>query len=171
MALAFGHLIGAWICGKIYEFARKEKISQIAWFWLLFGGILPDIDFIVEWILHIPYHRTFTHSIPFVILMSIALYLILKMYKDKNAKNYSYAFAIGICIHIFIDMFSNNGVQLLWPSPLYFSFIKGITQFTDIGMFSHSTQSLKSMLKLTIFDMGLGTTWLFSLWYTKKIRF
>ena len=171
MTLAFGHLIGAWICGKIYEFASKKKIPQIAWFWLLFGGILPDIDFIVEWMLQTPYHRSFTHSILFVLLISIGLYLILKMYKEKNAKSYSNAFAIGICIHIIIDIFSNNGMQLLWPSPLYFSFFNGITQFIDIGMFSHSSKSLISMLKLTIFDMGLGTTWLFGLWYTKKLRF
>jgi membrane-bound metal-dependent hydrolase YbcI (DUF457 family) len=171
MALAFGHLIGAWICGKTYEFMQKKKIPQIAWFFLLFGGILPDIDFIVEWMLQIPYHRTFTHSILFVLVMSICLYLILKMYNDQNAQKYSFVFAIGICIHIFIDMFSSNGVQLLWPSPLYFSFFKGITQFIDIGMFSHSSESIKSMLKLTIFDMGLGTTWLFGLWYTKSLRF
>src|SRR3989344_3684567 len=41
MSFAFGHLVGAWLAGKIYEYFSKKKTSHAAWFFLLLGlGIL-----------------------------------------------------------------------------------------------------------------------------------
>ncbi|MEK6950757.1 MAG: metal-dependent hydrolase, partial [Nanoarchaeota archaeon] len=62
---AFTHLITAWLLGKGYEALAKKRISHPAWFFLLFGSLLPDIDFLIDWTLGTEFHRTFTHSLLF----------------------------------------------------------------------------------------------------------
>ncbi len=171
MALAFGHLISAWILGKVYEKASSKKLGQNVWFFLLFGGILPDIDFLVEWGLKIPYHRTFTHSIMFLVLMVLAVYIISVLYKEKYAKRYAIAIGAGILVHLVLDMSSTNGIMFFWPNEMYFSFTKGATLFVRDALFANSTDVLKNMLKRAIFDMGLGIAWIFSMWQFKKLRF
>jgi len=65
MAFAFGHLIGAWLAGELVQKISNKKLPKQAWILLLLGGIIPDIDFIFQIILHEPIHRTITHSLFF----------------------------------------------------------------------------------------------------------
>ena len=90
MTFAFGHLIGAWLVGKGYEFNSKGKIHRYGWFFLLLGGVLPDIDYLFEWILSSSSHRTFTHSLTFVLLVFITLFIISLFIKEKEIKKLTF---------------------------------------------------------------------------------
>jgi membrane-bound metal-dependent hydrolase YbcI (DUF457 family) len=157
---AFGHLIAAWIIGKIYE--SKLRLTNHAYYLLLLGGILPDIDFLLDWILKISIHRTITHSIFFLISISLMAYFILP---NKNKKNLVLALAIGISSHLLLDMLTSPGITLLWPYPLFIS-IKGFSAAANTSLFSN----LQTIIPYVIIDMALGTAWIFYMILTKKIR-
>ncbi|MBU0460292.1 MAG: metal-dependent hydrolase [Nanoarchaeota archaeon] len=169
MPFAFGHLIGAWIIGKIYEHFSKKKITNYGWFFLLLGGIFPDIDFLLDWTLGAGIHRTFTHSWLFLIIVPLFVYIIFKSQKDKQAKYFSLALVAGILIHLLLDFFSLQGIPLFWPHLAYYSPL-GLTNYnTELALFSVYT--LKTKIKFAILDMGLGTTWILYLSFKKRIKF
>lgn len=165
MAFAFGHLIAAWLGGKIYEFLRKTKISHETWFFLLLGGILPDIDFLIDWTLGLQIHRTITHSLTFMIVIAALIYFV--FYQSKQRKSFALAFAGAMIIHLMLDMYE-NGLPLFWPSMIHIS-------FTAIGPFQYSSffqaDQLAKKVTAAVFDMALGTCWIFYLWWRKQIRF
>lgn len=173
MTFAFGHLIGAWIPGALYQKIKHIKLSHYTWLFLLFGGILPDADFLLEWTLHINTHRTFTHSIFFLLLAPAIIYLFFKYLKPHiNATQFAFALGIGIATHLMLDMATSyNGIPLLWPNLTHLSFYY-------IGPFDPATPSflhasadnLQRSLKLAILDMALGTTWIFYLFYKKELK-
>ncbi len=173
MSFAFGHLIGAWICGKIYEYHKRCEISHLTWFFLLFGAILPDIDFLVEWGLGMRVHRTFTHSFLFILLIGGLTYLFFtKVKKDPLAKTYAVAFSFGIFTHLFLDFWSSHGIPLFWPYPTHFSWT-GIhnVMYTTTSFLNRDLAQLRFSLKVAVLDMGLGTAWLFYLWWKKRVKF
>ena len=187
---AFIHLLGAWLLGKGYEHFRKTQLSHTAWFFLLFGAILPDVDFLFDWTLETEFHRTFTHSLLFLLLAPLLLYVIynymLNKFKVNQHKSrlkskagsmmesrlHSLALGAGILSHLLLDMIVGHGVPLFWPSLLHFTFTH-IAYFNPAApSFLHGNpETLQKVLKLAIIDMALGTTWLFYLWYRKKLRF
>ncbi|HIG93640.1 TPA: metal-dependent hydrolase [Candidatus Woesearchaeota archaeon] len=169
---AFTHLISAWLLGKGYEFIWKKKISHLAWFFLLFGSLFSDADFLIDWTFGTEIHRTFTHSLLFLAVAPLLLYFTLTLLKWEQKKSCSYALAVGIASHLLLDMIMSRGVPLFWPSLINIS-------FTQIGYFDPQTPSflhasanaLQKVLKVAIFDMALGTTWIFYFWYKKRIQF
>ena len=170
MSFAFGHLIFPWILGKIYEFVSKKKISHYTWFFLLLGGILPDTDFLLDWTLGTDLHRTFTHSFFFIILISLLVYFI--FFKNKLNQSYAIAIAVGISAHLIADMILNPGVPLLWPSLLhYYFFGKGYLAANSPTLLNGSKEMMTGVIKSAVFDMALGTTWIFYLWFRKRIKF
>jgi len=171
MSFAFTHLIAAWLCGKLYEFTFKKKIFHYVWFFLLFGAILPDADYLVDWTLGTEIHRTFTHSIFFVILAPLVLYFLLQLIGHSQKKPMSIAIAVGIVTHLLLDMSGGHGVPLLWPSLFHFS-VNGVTYNPLTPPFLKSNlMELQFYLKRAILDMALGTTWIFFLWWRKKLKF
>tara|TARA_Y100000310_G_scaffold341163_1_gene439422 strand:+ start:4762 stop:5280 length:519 start_codon:yes stop_codon:yes gene_type:complete len=172
MPFLFMHLIGAWILGKVCEFASKKKINHYAWFLLLVGAIIPDIDFLVDWTLGIHLHRTFTHSIFFALLSFAILYIIFWLFSDKKARTLAFAIGAGVMVHIFFDAFSAKGIPLLWPVVNYFSFFNGIQATSTIpAMFVASDQVLVGRLKFALLDAATGVAWIFYLWLRKRIQF
>ena len=174
MTFAFGHLIGAWIPGKIYEKIKHIKLSHYTWFFLILGGILPDADFILEWTLHNDAHRTFTHSIFFLITAPLFIYLFFKYLKhNKESSQYALALASGIAMHLVLDMATSYyGIPLFWPNLTHISFYHiGLIDHASPSFLDSSAQNLHKSLKLAIIDMGLGTTWIFYLWYKKQVQF
>jgi len=170
MALAFVHLIGAWLFTKGYEFLSRTKINKEMWFCLLLGAILPDIDYLIDWTLGTGIHRTFTHSL-WVVIAVLFAYLVFKILKDQKKESYTAALGLGIVIHLLIDFFSAQGIPLLWPSGIYFS-IKGLGVYNPaISLLKGSPTFLFKKLKLAIFDMGLGTVWIFYLWLRGRVKF
>lgn len=172
MSFAFAHLIGAWLLGKTFEFSGKKKLSHLMWFFLLFGAILPDADFLIDWTFGTELHRTVTHSLLFVIFAPLLIYTIFTFLNDKKNNLYAFSLASGIIVHLFLDMFMSAGVPLLWPNLLHFSY-SGIIYFNPATpSFLHgSAEGLRSVLKVTIIDMALGTAWIFYLWFRKRIKF
>ena len=172
MSFSFTHLIAAWLCGKLYEFISKKKISHYIWFFLLFGAILPDADYLLDWTLGTQIHRTFTHSIVFVIAAPLLLYFILYLISHSQKKGMSLALGVGITTHLLLDYLGGgNGIPLLWPSLFRFS-IDGMSYgIIRIPLLEASRESLRNAMKDTIKDMALGTTWIFYLWWRKKLKF
>ena len=169
MSFAFTHLIATWFAGKIYE--RKKKLSYYTWLLLLLGGILPDGDLLIDWIFKTAIHRTFTHSLVFAVLMFGVIYFM--FYNKQERFQYATAMSAGILIHILLDSIFLQGITLLWPSPLFYSFQGGI-QALNTANFSFANASkerLLKMVKFAIVDMGIGTLWIFYLGLKKKITF
>lgn len=85
------------------------------------GGLAPDLDVLIssssDSLLHIEYHRHFTHSLFFVpviaLLVSIFSYPLFKS-KMKFGKIYSYAF-MGALTHGLLDACTSYGTHLFWP--------------------------------------------------------
>lgn len=172
MSFAFGHLIGAWLLGKFFEASSKKKLSHLMWFFLLFGGILPDADLLIDWVFGMELHRTITHSLFFVVIAPLLIYMIFTFIKDKKGKLYAFSLASGIVTHLLSDMIVGYGVPLLWPNLLHFSF-SGVVYFDPATpSFLHSSpEGLVQTMKYMLFDMALGTVWIFYLWLRRNIRF
>jgi membrane-bound metal-dependent hydrolase YbcI (DUF457 family) len=172
MVYALGHLIGAWVAGKGYEYITGRTLDRYLWFFLLFGGILPDIDFIFQWTILSAFHRTITHSFFFVLFAGTTIYSTFLLLHDTERISFAITLSAGILVHLFLDSISLKGVPLLWPYPAYFSFFTGI-QFSSAlpEFFNSSAQVLKQRLQFAVIDMGIGTFWIFYLWWRKRIRF
>ena len=170
MTFAFSHLIGAWLVGKGYQLVTKKKIHHYTWFFLLLGSILPDIDYLIDWTLGTNLHRTFTHSITFALFVFIILFSISFFFKEKNMKMFSLALCVGILAHLAIDFVSTQGVPLFWPLGYYFSPFAIYLGKSGTAMLNSSASTLKSLLKLAVLDMGLGTAWIFYLLLKKSIK-
>ena len=172
MSFAFGHLAGAWCAGKIYEFFSKKKIGHYAWFFLLFGGILPDADFVLDWTLGTELHRTVTHSFLFLIFAPLLVYVFFSILKHEEKGSFALFLGLGIATHLFLDGFSTYGNPLLWPKEWYFSFFSGFTpHIPDGGLLEGNAEVLLHKLKLAIADMAIGTAWILYLWFRKRIQF
>ncbi|MEK6809472.1 MAG: metal-dependent hydrolase [Nanoarchaeota archaeon] len=172
MSFAFGHLFGAWCAGKIYEYFSKNKISHHAWFFLLLGGILPDADFLIDWIFGTDLHRTFSHSILLMILVPLAVYVFYSFLKHPDKKPFALFLGLGISMHFFLDGFSGYGIPLLWPMTGYFSFFTGFTPaIPDGGLLQGDAGMLLYRIKLAVVDMAIGTAWIFYLWFRRRIQF
>jgi membrane-bound metal-dependent hydrolase YbcI (DUF457 family) len=163
MAFAFGHLVTAWVIGLLIN--KKKKIPQLGWGLLLLGGILPDIDFLPDWFLGTEIHRTFTHSILFIILAFVITYIILNRYKLQKQAIF---ISIGILIHILVDMVTMPGVQLLWPLPTWIS-IYGISVLKALKPVTVSL--LTNKLNWAYLDMGLGVIWITYFFIKKRMKF
>ncbi len=169
---AFTDMVVAWLFGKGYERLSKKKIGHYTWFFLLIGAILPDADFLIDWIFGTEIHRTFTHSFLFVITAPLLVYSIFTFLKNKDVRAFSLAFAAGLIVHLLTDIPIGYGVPLFWPNLTHYS-IASIGYY-DPGSPSFLNQpafGLIKNLKLAVLDMALGTTWIFYLWYKKKLRF
>ena len=172
MSYAFGHLIGAWLGGIIYQKISNKRLKHFTWFFLLLGGILPDMDHLIDWTLGTQIHRTFTHSLLFPISVFLFTYLIFHLINKENKLRFSVAIAGGILIHLLLDMVGGYGIPLLWPNPLHLTYTSA--QYLDpsqIMLLKQDFNFIYLQLKLAILDMALGTAWIFYLWYTKRLKF
>lgn len=172
MTFAFGHLVGAWCAGKIYEFFSKKKISHYAWGFLLLGGLLPDSDFLLDWTFGTDLHRTFSHSLLLLLLAPLVVYIVFSLLKHPEKKNFALFLGLGIATHLFLDGFSRYGIPLLWPLLGYFSFFSGFTpSVPDGGLLEGNAEILVHKIKLAVVDMAIGTAWILYIWFRKRVQF
>src|SRR3989339_51120 len=95
MTFAFGHLIGAWIPGKIYEKITNVKLHNYTW--LFFLILAPLLVYLFCKYLNKTYH--------------------------SHAKEFTLALATGILMHLILDMATSyNGIPLFWPNLTHLSF-------------------------------------------------
>lgn len=169
MPLAFGHLLGAWIPAQLYCHWRKYRLQNLSWFLLLLGSVLPDIDYVASWLLQIEIHRTFTHSLLFVIILLIASYLIASSSQFKN--EYALVLSAGALTHLILDAITSPGVPLFWPSLYYFS-LAGVKLVANpnFNLFQQTPKILQQIIRHAIIDLALGTGWILYLTLRKKIK-
>jgi membrane-bound metal-dependent hydrolase YbcI (DUF457 family) len=155
---AFGHLFIGWLVGLFVGNIRGRKLSDLSWGILLFGSLLPDIDYLFDFVFNSGIHRTLTHSIFFLAVAFIVCYFVLKF---MNLEKYSWLFALGIFSHIVVDMFWPMGVTLFWP----------LLDFISINFISNSVGSVGiSRAGLLMLDSGFGVIWLSILFLQRKIK-
>ncbi|NQV91036.1 metal-dependent hydrolase [Candidatus Woesearchaeota archaeon] len=170
MTFAFGHLIGAWVLGKIYEKVKSKKLSHLTWGFLLLGGILPDADLLLDWTLGTELHRTITHSLFFAVVVGLLVFFVAKYFTKEN-KNIGIAIGAGILMHLFLDYFSVYGVPLLWPYLKYFTPLGNYFNPINGGIMNQSLEQLQLTARLSVVDMAIGTAWVGYLWFRKRIQF
>ena len=171
---AFGHLVGAWIFGLLFTRFRKTSLNRVQWASLLFGGILPDIDFLVDWTTCIKIHRTITHSFLGSVMFALLFLFLLLCYKKFFNRKINICLPailllIGINLHIFLDLTTDSsGLQIFWPFQRAWVTLAGQLQHNG---YPPTYAQLKSNLNQTIFDMGLGVSWLMYLYLRKRLSF
>lgn len=111
------HLIFAFLIGLVFlDFSNINKYLFLIL--VLISGIIPDIDYPKSkigrkfWIISKPLnflfgHRNFLHSLFFVFLICMLIYLFFK--------EYWIPVFIGYCSHIFLDCLTKRGIFVFYP--------------------------------------------------------
>ncbi len=115
MPLPVAHgLVGASIVAAIGSKHRGQHLLP-----LLIGFLLansPDLDFILVWTLHSgAWHRAFTHSFSFALVVSLALLMFLGRSRVREVFAYGLAF-MSHGVLDYITTREGGGVELLWPA-------------------------------------------------------
>ena len=117
------------LSGLLLASLTKRKEFKLA---AVFGAILPDIDIFVAGIAYVftrkeatirAIHRTFTHSLIFLIGLPLLIYLIglipaIKERYKYDTSGFALGLFLGMAIHVFLDMLYVDVVYLLWPSNI-----------------------------------------------------
>src|SRR5688572_17124985 len=103
----------------VSKFAGKREWLLLG---IILGTILPDMDNIAVAVATLakldPHglHRTFTHSVFFVIAIVFVFYLIGQARKQPRWSNLGLGLGIGVTMHILLDLLGwFNGVYVFWP--------------------------------------------------------
>ena len=142
----------------------------------MFGGILPDADYLVDWIFGIHIHRLISHSLLGIVFIFILCFVFVKLYnrlfnKSLNPKTLSLLLSVGFLSHIILDMIQGKpGVPLFFPLDEWFYFFGSIDTYRSLGFLDRSVEVLVNSLKWAIFDIGLGALFIFYLMYKGRIN-
>lgn len=106
--------------------ADKELKNKTYWIGALLGT-LPDLDVIIgklfPYEMELAFHRSFTHSILGILLLSPIIGYCLSLFiKNLNFLKWTQVVALVFMTHVGIDLFTSWGVQLLYPFDSRFSF-------------------------------------------------
>ncbi|MBI2148244.1 metal-dependent hydrolase [Candidatus Woesearchaeota archaeon] len=169
MPFAFGHLVFAWLIGKILVKTRIFEIKRPEWFLLLFGALFPDIDFIAGWVFGTNIHRTFTHSLFMAFAGFLLIYFVcIVIDRRLNGERYGLFFSFGILSHIIADMvLGYPGIPLLWPLTSRFWFFGYVNNYIWTTL---TYEQINYKLNSAIFDMGLGVLWIGYLFFKEKLK-
>ncbi len=141
----------------------KKFFKQLNLKYLVTGGIIPDIDFILLW--HNEFnsiHRVISHNIFFMLFLILFIWLI-----EKNKIVISLSFLIGFMLHLLIDSIldtnpSNGiGVAILYPvSDFMFSPINLGHAFKANTTWAEISNHIKGSLLVTVIEIPF---WIYSL--------
>lgn len=106
--------------------------------WLLLGivlgNLLPDADNLAVAVATVTggstegLHRTFTHSLFFVLALVIVFWLVGVGVKRPSYTNLGLGLASGVLMHILLDLLIwFDGVAILWPLPSWVNLWQGVT--------------------------------------------
>jgi len=91
---------------------------------IVLGSLLSDMDNLAVAVATLlgasseGLHRTFTHSLFFVLAVVLIFFLVSKLARQPRWKNLGIGLGIGILMHILLDLVIwFNGVEILWPLP------------------------------------------------------
>lgn len=90
-------------------------------------GTLPDLDVwigkLFSYEMELAFHRSFTHSILGILVLSpLIAFILFKIWQQLSFKKWMLVVAATFATHILIDLFTSWGVQLFYPLPDRFSF-------------------------------------------------
>lgn len=93
-------------------------------------GTIPDLDVYIAPLLfpndplaEVQFHRGFSHSVPFFLLLSgVSAFILKKLYKQEALSFLQWYWSIFLILltHSLLDIFTTWGTQLLWPLPFKF---------------------------------------------------
>jgi membrane-bound metal-dependent hydrolase YbcI (DUF457 family) len=106
--------------------------------WLLLGivlgNLLPDADNLAVAVATVTggstegLHRTFTHSLFFVLALVVVFRLVGGVMKRPSYTNLGFGLGIGVLMHILLDLLIwFDGVALLWPLPSWVNLWEGVS--------------------------------------------
>ena len=105
--------------------ARRAQLATVAWYGAL-GGLAPDLDVLFQSptdpLLFLEYHRQFTHSLVFIPLGAMLVFLVLRVIASRipllqglTAFQGYLACLMGYATHGLLDACTSYGTQLFWP--------------------------------------------------------
>lgn len=117
--IVLGAAVGEAVLGK--------KIGNKAMLYGAIAGTIPDLDVFVnsftDTVSALEIHRGVTHSILFSILFApIFGWLVSRLERYKNVKNWSWLFFWCLLTHPLLDAFTTWGTQLFWPLNIRVAF-------------------------------------------------
>ncbi len=151
------------------SFAKRKEFKLAA----VIGSILPDIDIVVAALTYLivrskgtaeaiiqaeeavrAIHRSFTHSLIFLIGIPLLIFLLglvpsIKKKYDYDTTGFALGLFLGLAIHIFIDMLYIDTVYFLWPSNMEFGF--PIVPFESFDEFAFQDMFKLKLLQTTDF--------------------
>jgi membrane-bound metal-dependent hydrolase YbcI (DUF457 family) len=141
----------------VSKFAGKREWLLLG---IILGTMLPDMDNVAVAIATIakidPHslHRTFTHSIFFVIAIVLVFYLIGQARREPRWSNFGLGLGIGVTMHILLDLLGwFNGVHVLWPFDYELNFWRNTQPPSWFMAFMNPAE----MLMFAIYLYALGT--------------
>ncbi len=166
MSSPLGHgLVGS----MIYTLAKKASFLPNNTIWLHIGffllASLPDLDFIPILLWNLPkddFHRTYSHSLIFAVLVGILLASLYQLIFKRHLKHLFWLLPVVIATHglmdaCCLDLFPPCGVMYLWPfSKHYFYF--NIPHVYSVGSFQaqgyYTLEALSRTFFWEIIDFG-----------------
>ena len=101
---------------------------------IVLGNLLPDLDNLAVAVATVTgdstegLHRTFTHSLFFVLALVIVFWLVGVVMKRPSLTNLGLGLASGVLMHILLDLVIwFNGVEILWPLSSWVNLWEGVT--------------------------------------------
>jgi membrane-bound metal-dependent hydrolase YbcI (DUF457 family) len=167
--------------------AVRKWIPARAWLMLgiVLGNLIPDLDNLAVAIAMVTkqstegLHRTLTHSLFTVAVISIVLHFTGKATNQPRWINLGWGLGLGMLMHILLDLLIwFNGVALFWPLPIWINLWTNVTppewwmklmdpaEFLFIALFfllldstarkrNTDTNYLKTLRVWTIIEIGL----------------
>ena len=105
--------------------AKRRTLTTVAWYGAL-GGMAPDLDVLFQSstdpLLFLEFHRQFTHSLVFIPVGALLVFLVLKtiasrikMLQGLSTSQGYLACLMGYATHGLLDSCTSYGTQLFWP--------------------------------------------------------
>lgn len=118
------HILGGVAAGAYYLYSGGTVEQEVLFFGgLMFGAMIPDIDHtgskigravpLLDDIISTVFgHRTFTHSLLFLILASLLFHW------ASWPESFEFGIIMGMLSHVLLDMLTKDGIKFLWPFPV-----------------------------------------------------
>ncbi|MEZ4594768.1 MAG: metal-dependent hydrolase [Chloroflexota bacterium] len=113
---------------------RWTPTRQLLLLGIVLGNLLPDADNLAVAVATVTggstegLHRTFTHSLFFVLALVVVFWLVGVVAKRPFLTNLGLGLGIGVLMHILLDLVIwFDGVAILWPLPSWINFWEGVT--------------------------------------------
>ncbi|WP_420645286.1 metal-dependent hydrolase [Candidatus Leptofilum sp.] len=101
---------------------------------IVLGNLLPDADNLAVAVATVTggstegLHRTFTHSLFFVLALVVVFWLAGVVAKRPFLTNLGLGLGLGVLMHVLLDLLIwFNGIEILWPLPSWVNLWEGVT--------------------------------------------